>query len=95
MSLQVRRSTTVFDRVGRVPRPVAREVANAGYRGAVAAATVRAAGQVTHVALTLTATLTAEEARLIAMCPLGEARFRAIVDSFTNVATAEIARLMW
>jgi hypothetical protein len=90
----VRQAATLV-RAGRVPRPVTREIANAGFRGAVSSATVRAAGQVTHVALTLAATLTAEEERLVTMCPLGEARYRALVDAFTNVAATEIASLMW
>jgi hypothetical protein len=39
--------------------------------------------------------LTAEEERLLGICPLGEARYRALVDQFTAAAAAEIAKLTW
>jgi hypothetical protein len=81
--------------MGRVPRPVAREIAAAGFRGDLSSATVQAAAQLTHTAVSLAAILTAEEERLITICPLGEARYRALVDQFTAVAAAEIAKLTW
>ena len=95
VSVVARREESRIERIGRIPRPVAREIQAARLRGAVAAATVRSAGQVTHTALTLTSMLTAEEERLIGICPLGEARYRALVDQFTAVAAAEIANLAW
>jgi len=88
-----RRDQSGVEPLGRIPRPVARAIAGAGYRGAVATATVRAAGHVTHTALALTTMLTAEEERLIGICPLGEARYRMLVDQFTAVAATEIAKL--
>jgi hypothetical protein len=61
----------------------------------VSAAAVQALAQVTHTALTLGAMLTVEEERLVSMCPLGEARYRALVDQFTAAAAAEIATMSW
>lgn len=95
MSSPVVRTSAGLGRTGRVPRPVAREMAEARYRGHVSAASVQALGQVTHTALTLAAILTAEEERLVSMCPLGEARYRALVDQFTAAAAAEIATMSW
>jgi hypothetical protein len=95
VSLPAARSIGGLARAGRVPRGVAREIADARFRGEVSAATVRALAQVTHTGLTLTAMLTAEETRLVSMCPLGEARYRALVDQFTAAAAAEIATMSW
>ena len=77
----------------KVPRQVVRSIDRAGYRGLEASAKVQAAAYVTHVALSQTAMLTAEEARLIRQCPLGEMRFQVIVDTFAGLAAAEIARM--
>jgi len=77
----------------RVPRAIVKSVERAAHRGLVAAAKTQAAGYVTHVALGQVAMLTAEEGRMIQQCPLGEARFRVIVDTFTGVAAGEIAEL--
>ena len=77
----------------RIPRTIVKAVESAGYRGLVAAAKTQAAGYVTHVALSQVAMLTSEEARLIGQCPLGEARFKVIVDTYTGVAAAEIAQM--
>jgi hypothetical protein len=81
--------------MGRVPRSIAREIVATRGRGAVSVATVQALGQVTHTALTLAAMLSTEEERLIGICPLGEARYRALVDQFTASAAAEIATMSW
>jgi hypothetical protein len=78
-----------------VPRPVAREIAAARSRGEVSTATVHALAQVTHTGLTLAAMLSSEEERLVSMCPLGEARYKALVDQFTAAAAAEIATMSW
>jgi hypothetical protein len=79
----------------RLPATVVREVEAAQHRGVAAAARVNAAAYVTHTALNFTAGLTGEEARLIEQCPLGEGRYKAIVDHFTGVACAEIAGMGW
>lgn len=88
-------NTGISPRVGspRVPRTVVRAVEGAAYRGLVVAAKVQAAGYVTHVALSQVAMLTAEEGRMIEQCPLGEHRFRVIVDTYAGLAAAEIAQL--
>ena len=81
--------------IERLPRPTQRAIDAAHRDGLIAAAHVHAAAYVTHVALTYTAQLSAEEARLIQQCPLGEARYKAIVDSFTGVAAAIIVQQGW
>lgn len=77
----------------RVPRAIVKAVDGAGHRGLVAAAKTQAAGYVTHVAMSQVAMLTAEEGRMIQQCPLGEARFKVIVDTYTGVAVSEIAQM--
>lgn len=77
----------------RPPARVIRAVDEASYRAAVAAARVQGAGYVTHVALAKVAQLTAEESRRIEQCPLGEPRYRVIVDTYAGLVSAEIARL--
>jgi hypothetical protein len=81
--------------VERVPRQVQRAVTAAHYQGLVAAARVQATAYTTQVALSLVGQLSAEEARLIEQSPLGEPRYKAIVDSFAGAACTEIARLAW
>ena len=76
-----------------VPRQVVKSVERAAHRGLVAAAKTQSASYVAHVAMSEVAMLTAEEGRLIGQCPLGEARFKAIVDTFAGVAVSEIAQL--
>lgn len=80
---------------GRLPRPVTREIEAARAEGLVTAAHVQAAAYVTHTALQLTAALSAEEGRLVTLCPLGEARYRVLVDNFTGVAAGAISRMGW
>lgn len=75
----------------RLPRELRREIDAAHRHGLKEAAHLNAAAYVTHVALTYTGQLTAEECRLIQMVPLGEARYRAILDTFAGVACAEVA----
>lgn len=76
-----------------VPKYVLRAVEEAAYRGLEKSAKVQAAGYVTHVALSQVAMLTAEEGRLIEQYPLGEPRFRVIVDTYAGLAAAEIAQM--
>lgn len=80
---------------GRLSRPVTRQIEAVRGSAVVSAARVNAAAYVTHTALTFTAQLSAEESRLIETTPLGEARYKAIVDHFTGVACAEIAGMSW
>ncbi len=77
----------------RTPRAIVKAVEGAGHRGLVAAAKTQAAGYVTHVAMSQVSMLTAEEGRMIEQCPLGEARFKVIVDTYTGVAVSEIAQM--
>lgn len=84
---------TVRGGTTRIPRTIVKAVEGAGYRGLVAAAKTQAAGYVTHVALSQVAMLTAEEGRMIEQCPLGERRFKVIVDTYTGVAASEIAQM--
>jgi hypothetical protein len=75
----------------RLPREVRQEIDALHQRGLRGAARLNAAAYVTHVAMTYAGQLSAEEARLIQMVPLGEARYQAIVDTFASVACAEVA----
>ena len=77
----------------RLPRGVERRVEAAHHRGLEVAARLNAAAYVTHVGLTYMGALSAEEARLIQQVPLGEPRYRAIVDQFAGVVCAELAGL--
>lgn len=56
----------------------------------VAAAKLEGAALVTHLALTHATMLSGAEARAIQVAPLGEARYRAIVDAFAGYAVNEI-----
>lgn len=96
MSDLVRRRPVGLIRPGdSLPRPVMRQIEAERQAGLVKASQLQTAAFVTHVALTLVATLSAEEARLIGYCPLGEARYRMIVDHFTGVAATKIVELGW
>lgn len=90
---RIRESSGLSHTQPKVPRQVVRAIDKAGYRGLEASAKVQAAAYVTHVALSQTGMLTAEEARMIQEHPLGEPRFRVIVDTFAGMAAAEIARM--
>ena len=59
----------------------------------VAFTRVEAAGFVAQTGLNRVAALSAEEARLIAQAPLGDARYRAIVDTVAGVVAHEVAKL--
>lgn len=61
--------------------------------GQIVAAKIEAASFATHVALHHAAMLSDAEARLLQRAPLGEARYRAIVDTFAGYACHEIALL--
>lgn len=95
MTIPARRPTaTLLDTTAqRLPRKVERRVEAAHHRGVEAAARVNAGAYVTHVGLSLTAALSAEEARLLRQAPTGDARYGAIVDSFAGLVCNEIVRL--
>lgn len=59
----------------------------------VAAAKIEGAAFAAHVALQHAGMLSAAEGRLIQYAPLGEARYKAIVDSFAGYACQEISLL--
>jgi hypothetical protein len=82
----VPRNSSIAHRVGRLPRPVAQHIEAVRIGGLVTSAQVMAAAHVTKVALNLASALTAEEALLVRTNPLGEERYRLLVDSFTAVA---------
>lgn len=79
----------------RTGRQTAREVELAQRGGLRAAAAVEAASFASHVALHHAGMLTGLEAQLIERAPLGEARYKAIVDTFTGVACAELSALTY
>jgi hypothetical protein len=89
----VPRGSSGLARSGRLPRPLARHLDEIRSEGLSQAARVTAAAHVTRVALHLTATLSTEEGMLVTQCPLGEARYRLLVDNFTAVAAYRIGEL--
>lgn len=72
-------------------RQLQRRVDAAHADGLEAAARIEFAAYATHVALHHVARLSNLEAQLIQQAPLGEARYKLIVDTFTGVAGAELA----
>jgi len=79
--------------VARQERRLARELEREQIPAQVAAAKIEAAAFATHVALHHAAMLSASEARLIEVAPIGEARYKAIVDGFAGYAVSEISLL--
>lgn len=58
--------------------------------GQIAAAKIEAAAFATHTALSHATTLSAAEGRAIEYAPLGQNRYKAIVDSFTGYCCEEL-----
>ncbi|MEU2869795.1 hypothetical protein ABZ769_11400 [Streptomyces olivoreticuli] len=88
----------------RTRREMEKEVTRTAARGVVRAAEarsdayvaetrLRAAADVTRTGLAHLADLSAEEERLVRLAPLGEVRYRAIIDQYAALAAGEIARL--
>lgn len=77
----------------REQRQLATNLKQAQVPAQVAAAKVQAAAFATHVAMSHAGMLSAAEARLLQMAPLGEARYRAIGDAFAGYACNEISLL--
>jgi hypothetical protein len=75
-----------------VQRQTRREVERLQSRGIVAKLTEDGRAFLTHTALEHVGALTALEQHLITVAPLGEARYREIVDSYTLAAGAAIRR---
>lgn len=75
-----------------VQRQTRREVERVQSRAIVAKLTEDGRAFVTHTALEHVGALTALEQHLITVAPLGEARYREIVDSYTLGAAAAIRR---
>ena len=75
-----------------IQRQTRREVERVQSRGIVAKLTEDGRAFVTHTALEHVGALTALEQHLITVAPLGEARYREIVDSYTLGASAAIRR---
>ena len=87
-----------------LPREVQRAVDLESAKGLVEATRVQAQGHVAWTRIQVTeqvastgmaqlAALSAEEGRLIRQAPLGEERYRAIVDTFAGVVANEVAKL--
>lgn len=92
MSLELtRQRSAALTRRGQ--RQLATHLREAQVPAQVAAAKIEAAAFATHVALSHAGVLSATEARLIQLAPLGEARYRAIADSFAGYACQEISLL--
>ncbi len=75
-----------------IQRQTRREVERVQVRAIVAKLTEDGRAFVTHTALEHVGALTALEQHLITVAPLGEARYREIVDSYTLGASAAIRR---
>ncbi|NYD66388.1 hypothetical protein [Agromyces atrinae] len=75
-----------------IQRQTRREVERVQSRAIVAKLTEDGRAFVTHAALEHVGALTALEQHLITVAPLGEARYREIVDSYTLGASAAIRR---
>lgn len=70
-----------------------RRVRRVEERAIEGAAMVHGAAYLTHVAITLTAGLSADEDRLVRAAPLAEFRLSVIVDTFAGIACREVGRL--
>ena len=75
-----------------IQRQTRREIERVQSRAIVAKLTEDGRAFLTHTALEHVGALTALEQHLISVAPLGEARYREIVDSYTLGASAAIRR---
>jgi hypothetical protein len=75
-----------------IQRQTRREVERVQSRAIIAKLTEDGRAFITHTALEHVGALTALEQHLITVAPLGEARYREIVDSYTLGASAAIRR---
>jgi len=70
-----------------------RRVQRAEERAVEVAAQIHAAAYVTHIAMTLTAGLSADEDRMVRQAPLSEFRLSIIADTFASIAVRKVASL--
>jgi len=80
-------------RLARVERQRAAVLRDAQLPGQRAAAKIESAAFSAHVALSHATMLSAAEGRAIEYAPLGEQRYRLIVDSFAGYCAEELALL--
>lgn len=78
---------------GRVPREVVRAVTREHGHGLIVAARLDAGAHATRAGLLNTAMLSKDEEQCIQLAPLGEARYKAIVDAYAIYAAGEVGRL--
>src|SRR5438477_4526011 len=78
---------------GRVSKDVIRAIQHEHGRGAVVAARLDAGAHATRVGLLNTAMLSKDEETLIQFAPLGEARYKAFVDTYAIWAVGELSEL--
>lgn len=78
----------------RSDRRLAGELVEAQRPARVAAAKIDGAAYAAHTAVHHAAALSATEARLIRLAPLGEERYRVIIDTFAGYAASEISMLV-
>jgi hypothetical protein len=78
---------------GRVPREVVRAIQREHARGLVAAARLNAGAHAARTGLVNTGMLSKDEEYLLQFAPLGEARYKAIVDAYAIYAAGEVGSL--
>jgi hypothetical protein len=79
--------------IGRIPREVVRAINREHGQGLVVAARLNAGAHAARTGLLNTAMLSKDEESCIQMAPLGEARYKAIVDAYAIYAAGEVGRL--
>lgn len=77
----------------RSERRLSGELAEAQRPAKIATAKIDGAAFATHVAVSHAAALSSLEARLIGIAPLGEARYKVLVDTFVGCAATELSML--
>jgi hypothetical protein len=77
---------------GSMQRQASREIDRVQAQAVIATVREEGRGYLTNAALQSVGALTALEQHLITVAPLGEARYRAIVDAFTVGAASAISR---
>jgi hypothetical protein len=78
---------------GRVSRDVVRAVRREHARGLVVAARLNAGAHAARTGLMNTGMLSKDEEYLLQFAPLGEARYKAIVDAYAIYAAGEVGNL--
>lgn len=78
-----------------LPRHVLARIEAVHHDALVDVARIHDRAYVTHHLLQTTALLSGEEAGCLTVQPLGEARYRQIVDTFTVAGCADISGVVW